>query len=1054
MTDTTAAKPTASGPAGASRTGEADEESSTLTITVDGKAMTAHKGELVIDAAERGGVYIPRFCYHPRMAAVGMCRMCLVEIVGPRGPSLLPACYIPVADGQEVITSSTKVKKAQEGVLEFLLVNHPLDCPVCDKGGECPLQDQAVTHGPGESRFIEEKRHWAKPLPISDLVYLDRERCIQCARCTRFAAEVAGEPLIDFAERGDRIEVTTFPGQPFGSYFSGNTIQICPVGALTSPAYRFKARPWDLEQVETTCTTCAVGCRVVAQSSADALVRYLGVDSDPVNQSWLCDKGRYGYEAANAPQRLTQPLRKAAGSGQQPVSWHEALGAAAAGITSAIAAGGGEAVGIIGGARLTNEDAFAWAKLARAVIGTDSIDCQLGDGLPPELVLGLPRATIDDACRARVVLVICGDLREELPVLFLRLREAARGVPVAPGTPPGRRVPLIEISPIATSLTEHASATLRYLPGELDSLVARLLSALDSPATTATTDGPSASSGATEDPSIEQARLLLESALRPAALKDRDVTDSRESPTESPEESPQTSDAGTGESDAATEDSGSGVVVVLGRSSLAESATSLTEAALALHRAWPGARFLSGLRRGNVHGALDMGLAPGLAPGRSLLETRREALSTRWGTLPAKRGRDATAILAAAAAGELRTLVLLGADPLTDFPDRGLAERALDGAEFVLSIATVSDPSSRRADVVLPAAGADERGGTVTNCEGRVTRVAQKVVAPGVAWPDWTIASELATRLGGDLGFGSTDEIWKEIVELAPAYRGLGGGEARLGHRDGLVVPLAASPVTLRSGRHSRAGSLRPSADRRIDPMATPGIYSVEEQGAPLRTGFSKDRTAVAEFEPSDGLEPADELAELGSSDAVDRGAPALPGEESGLSSSRPSGGHADSGAAASTTDTGHSGDRGGARDEGDAAAGYLLSGLLERLEPRRQLVTDAYALRLVVPRRLYDEGALVQSSPSLAPLVSRGELAVAPKALERLGVADGERLAVRSAAGRLVVTARADDKVPEGVAVLAHAQRGSTTDGVPEGRATTLIDHSAPATDIYLETL
>ncbi len=194
--------------------------------------------------------------------------MCLVEVSTPRGLVLQPACVLSVAEGQDVRTASARARKAQQGVLEFLLVNHPLDCPVCDKGGECPLQDQALSHGPGESRFAEEKRHWAKPIEIGPRVLLDRERCIQCARCTRFAAEVAGEPLIDLAFRSDAVEVATFPGKPFDSYFSGNTIQICPVGALTSPAYRFKARPWDLEQVETTCTTCAVGCRVVAQSSA------------------------------------------------------------------------------------------------------------------------------------------------------------------------------------------------------------------------------------------------------------------------------------------------------------------------------------------------------------------------------------------------------------------------------------------------------------------------------------------------------------------------------------------------------------------------------------------------------------------------------------------------------------------------------------------------------------------------------------------------------------------------------------------------------------------
>ena len=200
------------------------------------------------------------------------------------------------------------MKKAQEGVLEFLLINHPLDCPVCDKGGECPLQDQTMEYGPGESRFVEEKRHFEKPIPISDLVFLDRERCILCDRCTRFAKEVAGDPLIHFTHRGNETQVLTFPDEPFASYFSGNTVQICPVGALTAKPYRFKARPWDLDQTESTCTTCSVGCRITVQASRNELLRYQGVDSDPVNWGWLCDKGRFAFEAVNSDERLRKPL--------------------------------------------------------------------------------------------------------------------------------------------------------------------------------------------------------------------------------------------------------------------------------------------------------------------------------------------------------------------------------------------------------------------------------------------------------------------------------------------------------------------------------------------------------------------------------------------------------------------------------------------------------------------------------------------------------------------------------------------------------------------------
>ncbi|MEY2405529.1 MAG: NADH-quinone oxidoreductase subunit, partial [Acidimicrobiaceae bacterium] len=274
-----------------------DARDETVDLTINGMAVTAPKGQLVIEAAEEHGVFIPRFCYHPRMQSVGMCRMCIVDIDGGRGATLQPACMIPVAPDMKVDTESEATKKAQDGVLEFLLINHPLDCPVCDKGGECPLQDNAYAYGPGESRFIEEKRHFEKPIPISDLVFLDRERCILCDRCTRFAKEVAGDPLISFVSRGSQTEVNTFPDDPFSSYFSGNTVQICPVGALTAKPFRFKARPWDLEKVESTCTVCAVGCRSTVEVSRNHVLRYQGIDIDPVNWGWLCDKGRFSFEA-------------------------------------------------------------------------------------------------------------------------------------------------------------------------------------------------------------------------------------------------------------------------------------------------------------------------------------------------------------------------------------------------------------------------------------------------------------------------------------------------------------------------------------------------------------------------------------------------------------------------------------------------------------------------------------------------------------------------------------------------------------------------------------
>ena len=519
------------------------------------------------------------------MASVGMCRMCIVDIDSGRGPALQPACMIEVPPDMVVDTHSEATKKAQDGVLEFLLINHPLDCPVCDKGGECPLQDQTIAYGPGESRFVEEKRHYAKPIPVNDIVLLDRERCILCDRCTRFAKDVAGDPLISFIGRGAATQVNTFPDHPFSSYFSGNTVQICPVGALTAGPFRFRARPWDMANAESTCTTCSVGCRVAIQSSRDEVLRYSGVDVDPVNWGWLCDKGRFDFSYVNNPDRLGEPLvRTPGGSGLTTARWSEALGRAAEALEAAPA----DRIGVIGGARLTNESAYAWAKLAKGVLGTDNVDAQLGDGLPADLVLGLPRATIDQACAPGTTVVLLGpDIKEELGVLYLRLRHAA----VEDG------VRIIEIAPATSGLTPYATHTELHAPGGAPAAVASVLDA------GLLGDGP--------------------------------------------------------------------VVVLLGRPSLAEPAVHTARAALALAEVGDRVRFLSTLRRGNVHGALDMGLAPGVLPGRATLDGGREALADVWPMVPASAGLDTDAMLRAAADGGLDVLVLLGADPVQDAPGPG-----------------------------------------------------------------------------------------------------------------------------------------------------------------------------------------------------------------------------------------------------------------------------------------------------------------------------------------------------------------------------------------------
>jgi NADH-quinone oxidoreductase subunit G len=715
---------------------DATRTETAVTITVNGKEIEAAPGDLVIDACERNGVYIPRFCYHPRMSPVGMCRMCIVDIDTGRGPALQPSCMIEVADGMRVETESDTTKKAQDGVLEFLLINHPLDCPVCDKGGECPLQDQTLAYGPGESRFIEEKTHFEKPIPISGLVDLDRERCILCDRCTRFADEVAGDPLISFLDRGDQTQVNTFPGHPFASYFSGNTVQLCPVGALLARPYRFRARPWDLEQVESTCTSCSVGCRVVIQSSRNKVLRYQGVDVDPVNWGWLCDKGRFGFEAVNSDERLLQPLVRE-GDELTPAPWAKALGTAAAIVQAGLDRSGPEGLAVLGGARLTNESAYAWTKLVKGILGSDNIDCQLGDGLPAEAVLGLPRATIDDACQpGGAVLLIAPDAKEELPVLYLRLRHAALRDDVA----------IIELAPHVTAVTELARHALHHRPGESLPLVEALLAG--------TGDGSRSRDGGAIS-GVDADTIDAAAAL----LSERPVT------------------------------------VVLGRANLAESGESIAAAAAAIHAAHPEVRFLGGLRRSNVHGALDMGMAPGVLPGRVALDDARAWFHDAWPTVPEARGLDANGILRAAADGKIDTLVLLGADPLSDFPDADLAERALVAARGIVAIDLFATASAERADVVLAAAGYAEVPGTTTNIEGRVSTLEQKVTPPGIAQPDWVLAADLAHRLGHDLGFDSVEGIWDEIQTVSSAHAGLSWQHLRsAAAHDGVIAGAEPAP--------------------------------------------------------------------------------------------------------------------------------------------------------------------------------------------------------------------------------------------------------------------
>ncbi|MGY1621721.1 NADH-quinone oxidoreductase subunit G [Geodermatophilus sp. SYSU D00965] len=430
--------------------------------TIDGFDVAVPKGTLIIRAAEMIGVQIPRFCDHPLLEPVGACRQCLVEVEGQRKP--VASCTMPVTEGMVVKTQLTSpvADKAQQGTMELLLINHPLDCPVCDKGGECPLQNQAMSNGRAESRFVDVKRTYPKPLPISTEVLLDRERCVLCARCTRFSQQVAGDPFIELFERGALEQVAIYEDEPFSSYFSGNTTQICPVGALTSAQYRFRSRPFDLRSEPSVCEHCASGCAQRTDYRRGKVLRRLAGEDPQVNEEWNCDKGRWAFRYATANDRLTTPLVRRDGV-LTPASWPEAWAAAAEGLRAARDAGG---VGVLPGGRLTVEDAYAYAKFARVALGTNDVDARARAHSAEELaflaahVAGTGPAngavTYADLAAAPAVVLAGLEPEEESPILFLRLRRAVRT----------RGLAVFDLAPFVTRAAEKLQATvLTTLPG-------------------------------------------------------------------------------------------------------------------------------------------------------------------------------------------------------------------------------------------------------------------------------------------------------------------------------------------------------------------------------------------------------------------------------------------------------------------------------------------------------------------------------------------------------------------------------------------------------------
>jgi NADH-quinone oxidoreductase subunit G len=627
----------------------------TVAVTIDGFEINVPKGTLIIRAAEQLGIQIPRFCDHPLLDPIGACRQCLVDVEGQRKP--MASCITPCAEGMVVHTQYTSpvADKAQRGVMELLLINHPLDCPMCDKGGECPLQNQAISNGQGETRFQEEKRTFEKPVPISTEVLLDRERCISCTRCVRTSEEIAGDAFIDFVDRGPNQFIGTAEGKPFNSYFSGNTVQVCPVGALTGAAYRFHARPFDLVSTPSVCEHCASGCRQRTDHRRGKVTRRLAGDDPAVNEEWNCDKGRWAFRYATQRDRLTAPMVRDPADGKlKPASWPHAIAVAASGLS--LAAQGTAAV--LTGGRLTLEDSYAYAKFARVALNTNDIDmrarahsaeeaqflaaCVAGRGID---------VTYADLEQAPAVLLAGFEPEDESPIVFLRLHKAVR-----------------KHNQQVYSIAALASWGSRKLNGQL------ILT----------------------PPGDEGATLTSLAAGGPASAIPGDSLTAAAAALSQP-----------------------GAVILVGErlaevpGALAAAARLATASGAKL--AWIPRR--AGERGAVEAGALP-GLLPVGRPVTDQAARTEVARVWGKAELPGTPGRDTNGILAAAAAQELQALIVAGVDP-ADLPDPDAALAALDMVPFIVSLELRASAVTDRADVVFPVAAVAEKAGTFVNWEGR-----------------------------------------------------------------------------------------------------------------------------------------------------------------------------------------------------------------------------------------------------------------------------------------------------------------------------------------------
>ncbi|MDR5697035.1 MAG: NADH-quinone oxidoreductase subunit NuoG [Armatimonadota bacterium] len=718
------------------------ERPSTVTLTIDGQKVTVPKGTTVYHAAERLGIEIPIFCYHDRMPPLGACRMCFVRVDGMA--RLQTACTLEAQDGMVVHTESPDVVEARQAILEFLLINHPLDCPICDKGGECPLQDNTFKYGPGISRFVEPKRHFPKSVPLSPVLTLDRERCIMCWRCTRFGEIIAGDHALKGHERGYLTHIDVPPiTMERPSKFIGNTIAICPVGALTSGVYRFRSRPWNNRAVPSVCNHCGVGCAMTLDVRGGEVVRTRARENTAINDVWMCDVGFFGYDYINRPDRLHSPYVRD-GAGLREATWAEALDVVASHLRGAAP----QTIGAVGGERLTLEESYLLSRLFRS-LGSNNLDSRCDTLYAPptrDWAWGMEGA-IDRIDRASVIVLVGCDLSEEYPVVWLRAKRAAdRG---------GR---IVALAPKRLEISPYCSPAILHNYGWEDRLVWALVRLC--------------------------AERKGEAATHALDAVDVDATA-----------------AGSGvprpvlESVAAALAAGGEAVFLVGRMALeGPVATGVLEAVNTL-RAVSGGTLSLMRGRGSAAAAAVAGMVPDCLPGLSALDdpdARRRVQGT-WGiAVPERPGLGTPQMLDAAAQGGISVLYLAGADLARDFPDRDLWRRARHRLGLLVVTDLFWTDTAQQADVVLPALTFAEKGGTAGNIEARPQRIQQATVGPSGAWADLTIIQALADRLGFPLAYATVGEIWEEMQQVIP---GLAEGEPYpLPRRPARVEAPSAAP--------------------------------------------------------------------------------------------------------------------------------------------------------------------------------------------------------------------------------------------------------------------